>query len=290
MGHISEEVAKFVVNAQLLTLPSEDNKRRWFNKPVASGRCKLLDPKTQEPCGQAFPTSLHVLTGCRAALEQGRYTWRHNSVLLVLKQHLVKHITDINAGRVSFPTAKPLCFRRDDGQWYNSGGSRDRQLAPVRLCDYLSRANDWQIFFDLPGRDNFTYHVFPPEIVVTNQRPDVVLLSRRQRWVLCLELTCPKEERIRVSHELKASRYYELAQSAKDNGWSLSVWPIEVGCRGFVALSTMKAIRAFRFPRAQQSRLKRQLELVSMRCTYYIWCSRAQALWEANRPLLLVSV
>ena len=207
-------------------------------------------------------------------------------MLLVLKEHLIRHVAEINEGRVRFPRAKPLRFRREDGQWYNSGTHGTRQPAPVRLCDYLSRATDWQIFFDLPGSDASTYRVFPPEIAATSKRPDVLLISRRNRWAICLELTCPKEERIQAAHDLKLERYADLTPAARSQNWLLTTWPIEVGCRGFVALSTLKAIRAFRFTRSKQTEIKCQLECVARRCTYYIWCCREQSTWDANHPML----
>ena len=37
-------------------------------------------------------TLRHVLNACSVALFQGRYTWRHNSVLSVLQRHLLKFL------------------------------------------------------------------------------------------------------------------------------------------------------------------------------------------------------
>jgi len=101
-----------------------------------------------------------------------------------------------------------------------------------------------------------------------------------------VELTCPSEERIAVAHAEKAAKYEVLREAAAGQGWTLKVWPIEVGCRGFVGLSTMKVIRAFRFPRSKQSLIKQQLECVTRRASYFIWCCRDQVVWDSSRPLL----
>ena len=37
-------------------------------------------------CQTPQPTMNHILTGCSIALVQGRYTWRHDSVLQILSQ------------------------------------------------------------------------------------------------------------------------------------------------------------------------------------------------------------
>ena len=54
----------------LNTLPSFDNLKRWGKR--VSDRCPF--------CGNT-QTLLHILSNCQVALNQGRYTWRHNSVL-----------------------------------------------------------------------------------------------------------------------------------------------------------------------------------------------------------------
>jgi hypothetical protein len=241
-------VLKFVVNSTCLSLPSEDNKRRW-GYASAGSQCLLVNPKTGEACATRHPTALHVLSSCKAALEQGRYTWRHNSLLLVLKQHLIAHIAGINSGRVRINASKPLRFVRADGSQYNNGTSAP-VLAPIELADYLARARDWELRVDLPG-DRFSYSVFPPEITSTSDRPDILLLSRSEKMILCIELTSPHEERIHAAHVLKASKYEHLTADAAHNGWRLTTWPIEVGCRGCVAFSVNKMLRRLRFPPTQ---------------------------------------
>ena len=61
---------KFALNAGVNTLPSSDNLKRWGKR--TSDRCSF--------CGNT-ETLAHILSNCSTALSQGRYTWRHNSVL-----------------------------------------------------------------------------------------------------------------------------------------------------------------------------------------------------------------
>ena len=46
----------------------------------------------------------------------------------------------------------------------------------------------------------------PPEISVTNMRPDVLIISESSKQMIMVELTVPHEERIEVSGELKRSK------------------------------------------------------------------------------------
>ena len=61
----------FVLCAGSDTLPMPLNLARW--KIQSNPRCPL--------CSVRNPTTLHILNGCVSALNQGRYTWRHDSVL-----------------------------------------------------------------------------------------------------------------------------------------------------------------------------------------------------------------
>ena len=61
----------FVLRAGSDTLPTPLNLARW--KIQSNPHCPL--------CGSRNPTTLHILNSCVSALNQGRYTWRHDSVL-----------------------------------------------------------------------------------------------------------------------------------------------------------------------------------------------------------------
>ena len=67
---VPQGVLKFAINAGINTLPTLDNLKRWGKR--VNDRCPF--------CGN-IQTLLHVLSNCSVALDQGRYTWRHNSVL-----------------------------------------------------------------------------------------------------------------------------------------------------------------------------------------------------------------
>jgi len=104
--------------------------------------------------------------------------------------------------------------------------------------------------------------------------------------IVCIELTSPSEERLHISHQLKASRYEHLTPDALINGWRLTTRPIEVGCRGCVAFSVNKMLRELRLPPPQQLAIKQQLEDVALRCSYYLFCSRTTTSWD-DRSLLV---
>lgn len=82
--------------------------------------------------------------------------------------------------------------------------------------------------------------IFPPEITVTNLRPDLVLWAQSICRACIIELTVPWEEAIEEAWEGKRLPYANLATEAEERGWGVIMWPVGVGCRGFVASSTMR--------------------------------------------------
>ena len=60
--------------------------------PMNLARCNIITNPRCALCQVPQPTTNHILTGCPAALDQGRYTWRHDSVLHVLVHGLQQHL------------------------------------------------------------------------------------------------------------------------------------------------------------------------------------------------------
>jgi hypothetical protein len=274
---------KFQINAQLNTLPTEDNLKRWGIKSVHR-YCAIFNPKTGRPCGTHYPNGQHVLNGCKAALRQHRFTFRHNSVLLILKQHLIRRIRDFNEQNPRvLAKLKPLSFVREGGGTYQHSA---RLQAPSRLSEALSSARDWVIRFDL-GDDEYTYEQFPPEIAAVSDKPDILLWSASRRELLAIELSCPGEDLIEDRHNAKQNKYAHLVHEGLQHHppWSVRIWAIEVGALGFLAKSGFQLLRAFNFSKSELAAIKQQLEDVSRRCSYFIYSSRHKVYWT-ERPLL----
>ena len=85
--------------------------------------------------------------------------------------------------------------------------------------------------------------IFPPEIAATTLRPDLVLWSPSMKLVYIIELTAPWENSTEEAYEHKKLRYTELAADAQQQGWNAKVYLVEVGCRGFVASSTIRLLK-----------------------------------------------
>ena len=109
----------------------------------------------------------------------------------------------------------------------------------------LLNANDWEFLFDLGD----SQLVFPPEIAVTTQRPDIVIFSRSKKAVLLIELTVPLEDLVSAGHTRKENRYAALVQQCSENGWFARCFAVEVGCLGYVSPSLYTLSRILRDPK-----------------------------------------
>ena len=151
---------------------------------------------------------------------------------------------------------------------------------PARVeATLLDLARDWRMQVDLDQK-----LIFPPEIITTSLRPDLVLWSTSQKAVFIVELTVPWEAAVGEAYERKRLKYADIAAEAEQRGWRARVLPVEVGCRGFVATSTTKllkgmGVRGQAFPQAVKS-----LSEAAERSSRWLWIKRKDPNWAAKCP------
>ena len=75
---LNESVVSFRLNAISNALPSPYNVQKWGLK--SQGKYHL--------CNKRAATAAHILGNCYVAVRQGRYTWRHDSVLALISKDL----------------------------------------------------------------------------------------------------------------------------------------------------------------------------------------------------------
>ena len=153
---------------------------------------------------------------------------------------------------------------------YSSNHHKRHPLSSSK--DLLPNSNDWEFLFDLGD----SQLVFPPEIAVTTQRPDIVIFSRSKKAVLLVELTVPLEDRVAAGHTRKENRYAGLVQQCTENGWFARCFAVEVGCLGYVSPSLFHCLESLGIP----SSTSRKLRNVVVSLTGVVMCSSsAEAVW-----------
>jgi hypothetical protein len=301
----TDSYLQFLVNAPNNSLPTPDNLHRWSREQV-SPCCQVGN------CSHQRPTLQHILCCCYASLQQGRYTWRHNEVLAGIAHSLqaysereMSNWGNNNASENPFiefvpesDTPKPVRIRRSNQRRQQfipfSDTSPKQALPPARRPlaseGILHTANDWQFAVDL---DSFSQHTIPESILVTSQRPDIVIYSVSTKRIVLIELTVPWEDNITAAAARKVSRY---AQQQKDKhtgrtspslvenlvaaGWQTDLFTIEIGCRGYCGASLRNCLKALGMGKQEANNIRKKAGDTAKRCSYIIYCKRNTRDWS----------
>ena len=239
----SEESLKFLIKSVYDLLPTPANKNRWFG---SNERCLL--------CG-GNGTLNHVLSGCRVALSQGRYKWRHDRVLKEVASSIQARITE---------NSKDQMTVKRGIQFVKEGEKGDKTA--FRPENYFSTAKDWKMSVDLKGGLRL-----PIAVSTSNLRPDIIIVSGRTKQMGIVELTVPTEERIEVAGELKRSKYEQLVIEGMQKGWRVRCWAVEVGCRGFPAVSMSTFLKDIGYSGGQRKRVIEKISNIAENASKSLW-------------------
>ena len=258
---IPRELLKFLLNSTHNVLPTSDNLRRW-GKTVVDLRCCL--------CGFSNPTLKHILNGCSMALKQGRYTWRHDSILLHLSEVLHSFLQTVNSCSV------PVADIKDTFITFVREGEQPSKGRAAPTSGLLLTANDWILAYDSVQSPL----VIPCHIAQSSFRPDIIIYSNNTKQIFMLELTVPAEDNIIQRHTDKENKYAKLLDDININQWTGKIYAIEVGSRGYVAKSFIYALKTLGVKQNIVGNLKKAVSLICLRCSYSIYLSRNNEIWR----------
>ena len=87
----------------------------------------------------------------------------------------------------------------------------------------------------------------PPNVIVSNLKPDIVIVDQTSKEVNIFELTCPSEARIVTDNKLKQEKYQHFLTDITSFKPSLS--PFEIGAHsGYISRKnkeTLKSLHRF---------------------------------------------
>ena len=141
---------------------------------------------------------------------------------------------------------------------------------------------DSELHVDLPG-EMTGISTIPTDIMVTNQKPDLVIVNRRTKVCLILELSVPFEMNITNTHQRKVDRYKTLISDIEDNGYQVEYYPLEIGSRGYLDKDNAKRLKSFlrdassdlRFNHVKSSLLK-----IVLIASYIVYHSKYEECWQ----------
>ena len=218
---MSAGTMKFLLNAAIDTLPTAANLKRW--KKSSSDKCKLC---------QGRQTTAHCLNICKVAMDTGRWTWRHNTVVnYVLK-----------------------CL---DTEKYS-------------------------VFSDLPGHEAAGGGTIPPEICITNLKPDIVIVDKLKKNLHIFELTCPFKRNIDERHKYKQDQYAHFCKDIKS--FNTTVTAFEVSSRGYLSKENhgyLHSLHKLCKPGIKLTTFKKNISSLSIYASYHIWLCRNDPIFTA---------
>ena len=203
-------------------------------------------------------TTAHILGACKLSLQQGRYTFRHDTVLCKIIESLKSFLYKFLNIKQRVPISPKSSIK------FVKKGTKVpcKRTPPVGI---LHQASDWVLLADIDSNYCFTIH-----IAFTQLRPDITIFSNDLRKVILIELTCPCEENMESWHSTKINKYLALKATIESNGWSVEIFTVEVGARGYCSKSVLYCLKKLGFNNTLIRNNIKNLSKSSTKCSFCI--------------------
>ena len=142
-------------------------------------------------CSQDVCTSAHISRACKISLQEGRYTFRHDTVLCGVIEVLKSFIANLK-------DAVPISAKSSI-KFVRKGAKVTRKRTPS--VGILHHASQWILLADRNKNC-----CFPVHIAFTQLRPDIRIFSSSLRKAIFIELTCRYEENMEFWHGAKIKK------------------------------------------------------------------------------------
>ena len=176
-------------------------------------------------CNKDTCTTSHILGACKVALSQGRFTFHLDNVLRIIISNIRSSVRNTKS---SVPTSKQLTKVKFVK---NPTRVKNKNSFPSGI---FYQASGWVLLGSLDGTFSFPLH-----IAFTELTPGITIFSNKLKRVILIELTCPCEEIIEAWHNAKVNKYLPLKGVAENNSWSVDLFAVEVGARGYWSRSVL---------------------------------------------------
>ena len=251
---------RFCIGSTFDTLSTPNNLQRWGI--IDNPKCSLCN---QDGCG-----ILHILTACSVAFGQRRFDYRHNNILRCIANGIQSFL---NTNKVISKGIKKVHFIAE------SGSTKEKKSRKPEF-GLLHRASDFQMSVDLNKQLKY-----PSHIADSLKRPDIVVYSNKLKVVIHIELTSPGEERFDLSYKKKFKEYSkasDLGVLCTNNGWEVYCFPVEVGCRGYVADSLPTCLRKLGLGKLRSRKIVKEAADAALRASFWLWVLRDRKEWDLS--------
>ena len=149
--------------------------------------------------------------------------------------------------------------------------TRHDQVLKV-IADFVKKLvpDDMHVIADLEDQ----YH-FPPCLAHTDLRPDLIIYSELTKSATLMELTVCFETNFEEAKSRKETKYADLVDEIKENGFTVDLVTIEVGARGFLKYESFRRLNeVLGADRKEFFTLLLDVAKVTIKNSFRIWTQR----------------
>ena len=141
----------------------------------------------------------------------------------------------------------------------------------------------YTVYSDLPGHTAAGGGSIPPEICITVQKPDIVIIDKSSKDVHLFELTCPLETNIDLRHQDKCDKYAHFVTDCSSANSKCTVTCFEVSSRGLITPRNhdhLSNLHKFTQKGVKMSMFKKNISALSVLSSYHIWLCRSDPTFQ----------
>ena len=159
------------------------------------------------------------------------------------------------------------------------------------ILHYVANSLDkskYECFIDIPGHQTSNNGTIPSDITITADRPDIVIINRKDKIVYIFELTACFEMNISTRHTFKENKYAYFLTDIKN--FTTTVIAFEIGARGYVTRENcdrLKLLRKFCKKGIKAKKFIENISAIAVNSSYLIFINRKEPNWSTEIPPLL---
>ena len=144
----------------------------------------------------------------------------------------------------------------------------------------------YKVYADIEGFRTNAGGTIPPEVLLTTDKPDIVIIDEEKRSVHTFELTVPHVSNIEKRHESKVNKYKYLENES--NEYTVLTDAFEVEIRGHITKENKRILhQIYKLCSTKDSFKDFQINVAKLAIngSYYIYMCRNQTEWADIPPL-----
>ena len=159
------------------------------------------------------------------------------------------------------------------------------------ILNYIGKCLDkekFKCFIDIENHQTQAGGTISPNLVVTNLKPDIVVIDDKTKSVKIFELTVPAESRLEISHKLKMDKYSHLVTDIKSH--NVEIIPFEIGAQqGHISRDNkfrLQTLHKYCSKNIKFKKFSENISAIALLSSYYIFNCRNTESWVTPDPIL----